>query len=129
VNIKQQDLQDTVDKVTGGWGVDVIFEASGNEAAIKNIFQPLCPGGSVVFIGMPVNPVPVDIVAAQAKEARMETVFRYANQYPRAVALMASGKIDVKPLITDKYKFTDAVKAFEYAADPRPRTVKTVIEM
>jgi D-xylulose reductase len=129
VNIKKQDLQQTVAKVTGGWGIDIIFEASGNEAAIKNIFQNLCPGGKVVFIGMPVEPVPVDIVAAQAKEARMETVFRYANQYPRALALMASGKIDVKPLITDKYKFTDAVKAFEYAANPKPTTVKTIIEM
>jgi D-xylulose reductase len=129
VNIKTEDLQKTVDKVTGGWGVDVIFEASGNEAAIANIFQPLCPGGKVVFIGMPVNPVPVDIVAAQAKEARMETVFRYANLYPRALALVGSGKIDVKPLITDRYMFEDAIKAFEYAANPRPTSVKTIIEM
>jgi len=129
VNIKNQDLQKTVHEVTGGWGVNIIFEASGSEGAIKNIFQPLCPGGCVVFIGMPVGPVPVDIVAAQAKEARMESVFRYANVYPRAVALLASGKIDVKPLITDRFKFKDAVKAFEYAANPKPASVKTVIEM
>ena len=129
VNIKTQNLQKVVDEVTGGWGVDAIFEASGNEAAIASIFQPLCPGGKVVFIGMPVNPVPVDIVAAQAKEARMETVFRYANLYPRALALMSSGKIDVKPLVTDKYKFADAIKAYDYAAKPEPRTVKIVIEI
>lgn len=129
VNIKTQNLQKVVNEVTGGWGVDAIFEASGNEAAITNIFQPLCPGGKVVFIGMPVNPVPVDIVAAQAKEARMETVFRYANIYPRAVALLGSGKIDVKPLITDRYKFADAIKAYDYAVSPEPRTVKIVIEM
>jgi len=129
VNIKKQSLQKVVDEITGGWGVDAIFEASGNEAAIANIFQPLCPGGKVVFIGMPVNPVPVDIVAAQAKEARIETVFRYANLYPRALALMSSGKINVKPLVTDKYKFADAVKAYDYAAKPEPRTVKIVIEM
>jgi D-xylulose reductase len=129
VNISKQNLMDTVNEVTVGWGVDIIFEASGNEAAIKNIFQPLCPGGKIVFIGMPVEPVPVDIVAAQAKEARMETVFRYANQYPRALALLSSEKINIKPLITDKYKFKDAVKAYEYAANPKPTTVKTVIEM
>ncbi len=129
VNIKKENLMDTVHRVTSGWGVDIIFEASGSEGAIKNIFEPLCPGGTVVFIGMPVEPVPVDIVAAQAKEARMESVFRYANQYARAVALLASGKIDIKPLITDKYKFADAVKAFEYAANPKPTSVKTIIEM
>ena len=129
VNIKKQDLLEVVKKETGDWGVDIIFEASGNEAAIAGIFQPLCPGGKVVFIGMPVNPVPIDIVAAQAKEARLETVFRYANIYPRALSLMGSGKINVKPLITDRFKFADAIKAFEYAANPQPRTVKTVIEM
>jgi D-xylulose reductase len=129
VNIKKQDLMDVVKKETGDWGVDIIFEASGSEAAIAGIFQPLCPGGRVVFIGMPVNPVPVDIVAAQAKEARMETVFRYANIYPRALSLLGSGKINIKPLITDRYKFADAIKAFDYAANPQPRSVKTIIEM
>jgi D-xylulose reductase len=129
VNIKKQDLMDIVKKETDGWGVDIIFEASGSEAAIVGIFQPLCPGGKVVFIGMPVNPVPLDIVAAQAKEARLETVFRYANVYPRALSLLGSDKIDVKPLITDRYKFADAIKAFDYAANPQPRSVKIVIEM
>jgi D-xylulose reductase len=59
----------------------------------------------------------------------MDTVFRYAHQYPRALSLLESGKIDVKPLITDHYRFSDAVKAFEYAANPEPRTVKILIEM
>jgi D-xylulose reductase len=129
VNIEKQDLMDVVKKETGGWGVDIIFEASGSEAAIDGIFQPLCPGGKVVFIGMPVNPVQVDIVAAQAKEARLETVFRYANVYPRALSLLESGKINVKPLITDKYRFADAIKAFDYAVSPQPRSVKILIEM
>ena len=129
VNINKQNLLDIVNDITGGWGVDVIFEASGSEAAIMRIFDPLCPGGRVVFIGMPVDPVAVDIVAAQAKEAHMESVFRYAHVYPRALALMESGKIDVKPLITDRYNFEDSIKAFEYAAHPEPRTIKTIIEM
>jgi D-xylulose reductase len=129
VNIRKQDLQSVVDSVTGGWGFDVVFEASGNESAIAGVFKPLCPGGRVVLIGMPVNPVTVDIVAAQAKEAHIETVFRYAHQYPRALSLLASGKINVTPMITNKYRFDDAVKAFEYAAKPEPRTVKIVIEM
>jgi D-xylulose reductase len=129
VNVLEQDRNAVVNSLTDGWGVDVIFEASGSQAAIEGIFEPLCPGGKVVFIGMPVEPVPVDIVAAQAKEAVIKTVFRYAHVYPRAVALMDSGKIDVKPLITDRFKFEEGVKAFEYAADPRPSSVKIVIEM
>jgi len=129
VNITKQGLKSVVDDLTGGWGADVIFEASGNENAVLKAFEPLRPGGCVVFIGMPVKPVPVDIVSAQAKEARIETIFRYANVYPRAINLMESGKINVKPMITDKYKFADSIKAFEYAANPKPTSVKVAIEM
>jgi D-xylulose reductase len=42
---------------------------------------------------------------------------------------MGSGKIDVKPLITDKFKFEDSIKAFEYASNPKPTSVKVIIEM
>jgi D-xylulose reductase len=129
VNIRQQSLNEVIREVTGSWGVDIIFEASGNEAAISRIFEPLCPGGKVVFIGMPVKPVPIDIVAAQAKEAHLETIFRYANVYPSALSLLSSGKIDVKPLITDRYKFEDSIKAYEYAANPRPTSVKVMIQL
>jgi D-xylulose reductase len=66
VNIARQDLQSVVDGATGGWGVDIAFEASGSASSIAGIFKPLCPGGRVVFIGMPVEPVPVDIVVAQS---------------------------------------------------------------
>jgi D-xylulose reductase len=129
VNIKKQKLMDVVKEITRGWGVDIVFEASGNEAAVSGVFEPLCPGGKVIFIGMPVKPVPLDIVAAQAKEARIETIFRYAHVYPSAVNLLSSGKINVRPLITDHYRFADSIKAFEYAADPEPTSVKVMINL
>jgi D-xylulose reductase len=129
VNIKKQKLMDVVKEMTDGWGVDIVFEASGSEAAISGIFEPLCPGGKVILIGMPVKPTPLDIVAAQAKEARLETIFRYAHVYPSAINLLSSGKINVKPLITDHYQFADSIKAYEYAAKPEPSTVKVMINL
>ena len=129
VNVKSQDLSDIIEKETKGWGADVIFEASGTETAIAHIFNHLCPGGSVVFIGMPVSSVALDIVMAQTKEARMETVFRYAHIYPRALLLLESGKINVKPFITDRYTFADSVAAFKYLENPEPHTIKAIIEM
>ena len=123
-----ESVLDVVKDITDGWGVDVIFEATGSEKVISEIFTPLCPGGTVVFIGMPAGPAPVDIVAAQTREARIKTIFRYAHMYPRAVALAGSGKIDLKPLVTDRFPFSDSIRAFEYAANPKPDTVKTVIE-
>jgi len=82
----------------------------------------------VVFIGIPGGPVPYDIVAAQAKEARVEHVFRYAHAYPRALALVASGKVSLQPLITDRFRFEESVQAFEFARAMPPTSVKVLIE-
>jgi D-xylulose reductase len=127
VNIAGQNLAEAVRDLTGGWGADIVFEASGAQTAIAGLFDALCPGGTVVLIGMPIGPAPVDIVAAQVKEARIETIFRYAHVYPRALALMGSRKIDVRPLITDRFAFADSVKAFDFACAMPPTSVKAQI--
>ncbi len=129
VNIARQSLAEAVRELTGGWGADIVFEASGAQPAIAGMFDALCPGGTVVLIGMPIGPAPVDIVAAQVKEARIETIFRYAHVYPRALALMGSRKIDVRPLITDRFAFADSVKAFDFACAMPPTSVKAQIEL
>jgi D-xylulose reductase len=126
---KDASVAEQVKRRTNGWGVDIVFECSGAGAAYREIAGLLCPGGTLVLIGMPVSPVSVDVVALQAKEIRIETVFRYANVYDRAIALLASGKIDVKPLITGTFDFADSVAAFVRAAEGRPRDIKLQIQM
>lgn len=129
VNVREADLQDAVMAQTDGWGADLVFEASGNERAAAGVFNLLCPGGRVVFIGMPAGPLPYDVVAAQLKEARVEHIFRYAHVYPRALALMGSGKLEVKPLITDVFPFTRSVEAIEYALHMPPASVKVQVQV
>jgi D-xylulose reductase len=129
VNVATTDLTAVAKDASGGWGVDIVFECSGNAKAAAKVFEPLRPGGCVVFVGMPVEPIPYDVVAAQIKEARVEHVFRYAHVYPRALALMGSGKIDVRPLITDTFPFSASIKAFEFAAHMPPTSVKAQIKL
>ncbi len=129
VNLQSQDLADIVQRETDGWGVDIVFEASGSENAAAEVFNHVCPGGRVVFIGMPEAPIAYDVVAAQVKEARVEHVFRYAHIFPRVVAMLASGKIDVTPLITNTYEFADCIEAFDYARSAPPTSVKVQIQM
>jgi len=127
VNVGKESLVDVVNKLTDGWGADIVFEASGNERASASVFEPLAPGGCVVYVGLPAKPIPYDVVAASVKEARVEHVFRYAHVYPRALALMGSGKLYVKPLITDTFGFPDSIKAFDYAAHMPATSVKVQI--
>ncbi|MEJ2181617.1 MAG: NAD(P)-dependent alcohol dehydrogenase, partial [Gammaproteobacteria bacterium] len=101
----------------------------GAAPAILDLPQIVCPGGTIVLVGMPVDPVPVDIVGLQAREARIETVFRYANIYDRAINLIASGKVDLKPLISATFAFEDSIAAFERAAEQRPTDIKLQIRV
>ena len=129
VNIKKQKLVDAVNATTDGWGVDVLFEASGSPRAYDDIQTLICPGGCLVAIGMPVEPVKLDISSIASREIRIETVFRYANVFDRALAMIASGKVDLKPLISDTFSFDQSIAAFERAAEGRPKDVKLQIKM
>ncbi|HEY5820265.1 MAG TPA: NAD(P)-dependent alcohol dehydrogenase [Mesorhizobium sp.] len=129
VNISQANLAAEVAALTDGWGADVVFECSGSPRAWQTIFDLLRPGGTIVAVGLPVAPTPIDISTASTKEARIETVFRYAHQYERSLALMGSGRVDLKPLVSETFSFRDSIAAFDRAVEARPTDVKLQIRM
>lgn len=129
VNIREKNLKDAVDAATDGWGADVVFEASGSPKAWETLLTLPRPGGCIVVVGLPVEPTPMDWSLASTKEVRIETVFRYAHQYPRAIQMMGSGKVDLKPLISETFPFEKSIEAFERAAEGRPTDVKIQIDM
>lgn len=127
VNIAERSFAETIAAETVGWGADVVFEASGSAKAFAGIFELVRPGGALVLVGLPVEAVTFDVPGAISKEVRIETVFRYANIFDRALQLIASGKVDLKPLITGTFRFKDSISAFERAAAARPSDVKLQI--
>jgi D-xylulose reductase len=129
VNIRQANLVEEVQRLTDGWGADVVFECSGAGKAWETILDLVRPGGAIVAVGLPQGPVPLDVSAATTKEARIETVFRYAHQYERAIALFASGRVDLKPLISETFPFEQSVEAFDRAVEARPTDVKLQIRV
>ncbi len=129
VDLNTQNLSDLVRSHTENWGVDVLFEASGSPRVYPTMFDMVRPGGAVVIVGIPVDPVDFNVAAAVVNELRIETVFRYANVYDRAIDLIASGKVDLKPLISETFAFDDSIKAFERAAEGRPADVKLQIKV
>ncbi len=129
VNISERTLAQVIHAETEGWGADVVFEASGSAKAYNGLFDLVRPGGTLVMVGLPVEPVSFDVSGAISKEVRIETVFRYANIFDRALQLIASGKVDLKPLITETFNFADSIEAFERAASARPTDVKLQILM
>ena len=129
INATKEDVAERLKSETAGWGADLVIECAGAAASVQTALEAVAPAGCVVWVGMPVDPVPVDIALSQTKEIRMETVFRYANMYDRAIELMASGKVDLKPLISETFAFKDSVAAFDRAVEARPTDVKIQIKV
>lgn len=129
INVRRQDPAREILAATDGWGAEIVFEATGSPKAAATVFEPLCPGGRVVLIGGQSGPIAYDAGAAMVREARVENVFRYAHVFPRCLAMLSSGAIDVKPLITRTFAFDDSVEAFETAASAPSGDVKMQIEL
>ena len=72
-------------------------------------------GGVVVLVGLGQPLVSLPIVNAAIREIDIRGVFRYANCYPAALSLIATGRIDVKALITHRFQIGESVQAFEMA--------------
>lgn len=127
IDVRTGTLTQQILDETEGWGADIVFEATGNAKAAAGVFEPLAPGGCVVMIGGQPEPIQYDAGAAMVREARVENIFRYAHVFPRCVGMLASGAIDVKPLITRTFGFDDSVEAFDIAASAPPADVKMQI--
>lgn len=129
VNVGKDNLHEVVERETEGWGADIVFEASGNLKAFGSMFEHVCPGGKVVLIGIPTEPAPYDVSAAQAKEAVTIPIFRYAHMYQKTLALIALGKLEVKLLISKTFPFEQSIEAFDLAALQKPEDIKIQISL
>jgi L-idonate 5-dehydrogenase len=95
---------------------DILFEASGNEAALRSALDALRPGGIIVQLGFGGDmKLPMNIIVA--KELQIRGTFRFNEEFRLAVDLMGSGLIDVKPLLTQTIPYDQAVDAFTLASD------------
>ncbi len=98
--------------------IDVMFECSGNERALRAGMEVVRPRGTIVQLGLGGDmSVPQNMVVA--KELLITGSFRFHEEFPLAVALIDSERVDLSPLLTGSYPIEEAVAAFEQANDRR----------
>jgi L-idonate 5-dehydrogenase len=104
---------------------DLLCEASGAQPALVAGLGAMRPRGVVVQLGLG-GDMTLPMTQITAKELELRGSFRFHEEFPLAVEMIAKGLIQVKPLITHTIAFDDAVAAFELAGD-RSRVMKAQI--
>jgi L-iditol 2-dehydrogenase len=127
-DLDSRSFAEAIVNVMGGMNPDVTIECCGAESSLQTGIYATKQGGVMVLVGLgPLN-VKVPLVHAAQREIDIRGVFRYANTYPMALAMVASGLANVKPLVSHRYKLEQCAEAFEAARDEKSGAIKVVIQ-
>lgn len=106
---------------------DVLLECSGAAPALADGLRRLAPAGRAVLVGMGATAVSIEVPVVQSRELTISGIFRYANTYPEALQLIASGQVQTDAVITHRFPLADTGEALTLARR-EPRALKAVVE-
>jgi len=115
-------------ETTARRGVEVAFEAAGENAAVETAVHAAKPGGELVLVGIPTDDrTSFSATAARRKGLTLRLCRRMKHTYPRAIALVEQSRVDVHSLVTHRFPLEQAQRAFEVAA--RRQGLKVILEI
>jgi len=130
VHVQTRDSQEVAEQVQAALQCQptITIECSGAEPSIQTAIYATRSGGIVVLVGLGASIASIPIVNAATREVDIRGIFRYANCYQHALGLIASGKIDVKPLVTHRFPLEETLQAFETARTGSGGAIKVMID-
>jgi alcohol dehydrogenase len=118
-------------RVTDGRGVDVAIEALGTQATFEGALRVLRPGGTLSSLGVYSSDptIPLGPFAAGLADLRIVTTLCPGGKerMRRLMAVVASGRVDLKPLVTHRFKLDDIEAAYELFSHQRDGVLKVAI--
>lgn len=129
INSGKDDPVEAVGKLTGGRGVDFVFETAGSAARAAQSVYLVKRGGTVMMIGNVVGEAPFNFQKLVDKEVTILSNFRYRNIYPVAIAAIEAGTIPVKEIVSSIYPLKDAMRGFEDCIANKRTVVKAVVKV
>ena len=123
-----KNLTEQVSSLTGD-GFDVILEASGARPALRQAFDLIRPGGTIVQIGtLGVEDVPLPANHLMLREIQFVGSFRYGNVFDEAIRLATSGRLNLRPLLTGLFPLAQTLEAMKQA-DAKANGLKVQIQI
>jgi L-iditol 2-dehydrogenase len=121
------DLVGQIVKLTGGTGVDLAVDAVGISATVATAVESVRKGGRVTLVGNISPEVTLPLQKVVTRQIRVQGSCASAGEYPQAIELVASGRIQVKPLISATAPLEEGPRWFERLYAHEPNLMKVVL--
>ena len=106
-------LASVVEAQTQGHGADVSFEVVGLAQTLQQTLAATRMGGRVVLVGNLTKTVEIDVPDVVSRELTLRGTYASSGEYRDAVDLVASGRIDVRPLVNATLPLSQGQHAFD----------------
>ena len=121
------ELLTEIHKLTGGRGVDIVYEAVGRNETVASAIDCARKGGTVTLVGNITPEVKLPLQKVVSRQIRLQGSCASSGEYPQAIELIASGKIQVKPLITAVASLEEGPRWFERLHAREPNLMKVIL--
>lgn len=130
VNGREKNTVEEIMRLTDGRGSDLVIETAGTEITTRQAVQFSKKGSTIVLVGYSASgEITLPMTLALDKELTFKTVFRYRHIYPLAIEAVASGRINLKGIVTDIFPLDDIQKAMDQSVKNKAEIVKSVIKV
>ncbi|MDR7238094.1 zinc-dependent alcohol dehydrogenase [Neobacillus drentensis] len=134
INPKQEDVMQRIIEITGpgnygvGAAADIVFECAGVPITVNQAFEAVRHGGQIISLALFEENVSFDPTALVQKEIAWKGSFAYVDEFPTAIELISSGKVNVEELISHLYSLDEVSDAFEKQLNAS-ESVKVVFQL
>lgn len=130
INGKKEDVVARLNQLTGGMGTDLAIDTAGSEFTVRQAIMAAAKGSTIVLVGYSrtgeMN-MPTDFILN--KELTLKSVFRYRHIYPIAIEAVASGKVNLKGIVSNIFPLSDIQNAMDESIRNKADIVKSVIKI
>lgn len=130
VNPLNEDLEQAIAKAFGDHKADLILECVGVQSTMESAIKFARKGTDIVIVGVFGQPAKIDLGIVQDRELRIiGTAMYQTKDYLQAIELIQSGKVQLKPLMTDHFKFKDYESAYKFIDEKKDMAMKVFIDI
>lgn len=130
LNVARRSLKDSLDELFGDDGYQVGFEVAGVEASVRSLMETIGKGSDVIIVGVHAKDPAISMFYLGEHELNLIGSMMYRHEdYVRAVEEISENRINLWPLVSNRFAFEQYAEAYEFIDANRETCMKVIIDL